>query len=68
MEAALYLGTAYDEGKFISKSDTNAYRFLSKARDLGVDSLHEKLVELAIKIHGRISDETCQLFEEKTKI
>ena len=30
-------------------------------------AFYEKLVELAIKIHGRISDETCKLFEEKNE-
>ena len=64
MKSARYLGDAYYQAKFLPKSNTLAYKFLSLAKDLGGDDLSKKLLEIASNLEGEISQETCNLYDE----
>lgn len=67
MEAAEYLGRAYYEAKLLPKSNNLAYKFLSLAKDLGIDNLDNLLIEIASNLDGEISQETCSLYSEDKK-
>jgi TPR repeat protein len=67
MEAAQYLGNAYDQAKFLPKSNSLAYKFLSLAKELGADDLNEQLLEIASNLGDEISPETCNLYGEQRR-
>ena len=67
MEAAEYLGRAYFEAKLLPKSNNLAYKYLSLAKDLGIDNLDNLLIEIASNLDGEISQETCSLYSEDKK-
>ena len=67
MEAAEYLGRAYDAAEFLPKSNNLAYKYLALAKKLGADNLEELLIEIASNLDGEISQDTCNLYAEDKK-
>ena len=65
LEALVYLGNAYYDAEFLPKSNTLAYKYLTKAKEVGADNLDEKLIAIATERGGEISKDTCELFGEK---
>ena len=60
--AAMRLADEYSDGAVLKTDEAKALEYLLVAELAGVGGLNQRLLELTISVHGRISSEACRRF------